>query len=104
MEIFELRYFAAVAELENIHQASERINVSASALSKAISRLEESLQVELFTREGRNIRLTEKGQILFKQSSRFLSLKTKQGQSYQTLKLLLKCDYVGLKYFFLILA
>lgn len=64
MEIFELRYFLAVAKEENIHRASEVAHVSSAALSKTIARLEEELGVNLFHREGRGIRLSEAGKTL----------------------------------------
>ncbi len=74
MEIFEIRYFNAVAECESIHSASLKLNVSSSALSKAISRLEEELGADLFSREGRNIRLTPKGIIFQKRAIEMLNL------------------------------
>ncbi|MGZ3686891.1 MAG: LysR family transcriptional regulator [Bdellovibrionota bacterium] len=64
MEIFELRYFLGVAQTENIHRASETLRVSPASLSKAVSRIEDELSVKLFSREGRNIRLTEHGRYL----------------------------------------
>ena len=63
MEMKELRYFLAVSKTENIHQASVDINVSTSALSKAIARLEEEFSVKLFKRIGRNIFLSDQGRI-----------------------------------------
>lgn len=74
MEIFELRYFAAVAAEQNIHRASERLFVSPAALSKAIARLESELGLKLFAREGRHIRLTEQGQLLQRRASEILHL------------------------------
>lgn len=76
MEMFELRYFAAVAETENIHKAAEKLNVSASALSKAISRLEEEFKVSFFQKNGRNIRLTSEGRKLQSQCSKFFELES----------------------------
>lgn len=64
MEIFELKYFLAAANNENIHKGSEDVNVSPASVSKAISRLETELGVNLFYNEGRNIRLTSQGQAL----------------------------------------
>lgn len=64
MEIFELRYFLAVAEQENVHRASEKLHVSPASLSKAITRLEDELSVKLFSRDGRNIKLTDQGHFL----------------------------------------
>src|SRR3954468_674100 len=64
METFELRYFLDVARYENIHRASERLRISPGSLSKAIGRLQCELSVKLFSREGRNIRLTDHGRLL----------------------------------------
>lgn len=64
MEIFELRYFLEVAKHENIHRASEKLRVSPGSLSKAIARIEDELKAKLFSRDGRNIRLTDQGKFL----------------------------------------
>lgn len=74
MEIFELRYFLAVAKNENVHRASEGINVSPGSLSKAISRLEDELGVSLFYKQGRNIRLTSEGLVLKKRAALIVQL------------------------------
>lgn len=74
MEIFELRYFLEVAKYENIHRASERLRVSPASLSKAIARLETELGTNLFTREGRNIRLTSQGKVLQRKGSEIAQL------------------------------
>lgn len=74
MEIFELRYFLGVANDENIHRASEKLNVSPGSLSKAITRLEDELLVRLFHREGRHIRLTEQGRLLQRRASEIIQL------------------------------
>lgn len=74
METFEMRYFLGVAKTQNIHKASEELHVSPASLSKAIARLEEELGVNLFNREGRNIRLTEQGRILQKRASEIIQL------------------------------
>lgn len=69
-----MRYFLGVARTQNIHQASEDLHVSAGSLSKAITRLENELSVKLFSREGRNIRLTEQGRLLQRRASEIISL------------------------------
>ncbi len=74
MEIFELKYFMAVANLENVNKAAEVIHVSAGSLSKAISRLETELQTPLFFKSGRGIRLTPQGQLLKKRASQILQM------------------------------
>ena len=74
MEMFELRYFNVTAETENILRASERLHVSSSAISKAINRLEDELGVDLFRKEGRNIKLTKEGRILLEKSAQILHM------------------------------
>lgn len=74
MEIFELRYFMAVAQTENVNRAAEQIHVSSGSLSKAIARLEEELQTPLFFKSGRGIRLTPEGRILKKKAAQILQM------------------------------
>ncbi len=74
MEIYELRYFLGVAQDENIHRASERLRVSPASLSKAISRLEGELGVRLFSREGRNIVLSDQGRLLQRRAAEIVRL------------------------------
>lgn len=74
MEIFELKYFLAVAQTENVNRASGQINVSAGSLSKAIQRLEDELQTPLFYKSGRGIRLTPEGVLLKSKATQILQL------------------------------
>ncbi len=74
MELYELKYFLGVARFENIHRASEKLNVSTASLSKAVARLEEELGVNLFLRERRNIKLTDQGRLLQKKASEMIQL------------------------------
>ena len=74
MEIFELKYFMAVAKIENVNKAAEEIHISAGSLSKAIARLETELQTPLFFKSGRGIRLTPQGLLLKKRASLILQM------------------------------
>ena len=58
-----LRYFWAVAHEGNLTRAAEQMNVSQSALSMQIARLEDELGHRLFDRRGRQLLLTEAGRI-----------------------------------------
>jgi LysR family transcriptional activator of nhaA len=58
-----LRYFWAVAHDGNLTRTAERLNVTQSALSVQIRKLEASLGHALFARAGRQLRLTEAGRI-----------------------------------------
>lgn len=74
MEIFELRYFLEVARFENVHRASEKLRVSPGSLSKAIARIEDELKSKLFSREGRNIKLTDQGRLLKVRAAQILQM------------------------------
>jgi LysR family transcriptional activator of nhaA len=58
-----LRYFWAVAHEGSLTRAAERLNVSQSALSVQIQKLEHQMGHPLFDRVGKRLVLTEAGQI-----------------------------------------
>lgn len=58
-----LRYFWAVAHEGNLTRAAEKLNVSQSALSVQIQKLERQLDQSLFERRGKRLHLTEAGHI-----------------------------------------
>lgn len=58
-----LRYFWAVAHEGNLTRTAERLNVSQSALSVQIQKLEGQLGHALFERRGKQLVLTEAGRI-----------------------------------------
>jgi LysR family transcriptional activator of nhaA len=58
-----LRYFWAVAHEGSLTRAAERMNLSQSALSVQIQKLEHQMDHALFDRVGRKLVLTEAGQI-----------------------------------------
>ena len=64
MDIRDIRYFLKVAEYCHLGRAAEELHISQPALSKCISRLEQSYGVQLFDRVGRGIALTESGELL----------------------------------------
>lgn len=61
MNLQQLEYFKVIAETKNFTTSSNLLSVTQPALSKAISKLEDELDVKLFERDGRNIRMTEFG-------------------------------------------
>lgn len=58
-----LRYFWAVAHEGGLTRAAERLNLSQSALSAQIKKLEHQIGHPLFERVGRGLELTEAGRI-----------------------------------------
>ena len=61
MNIRDLRYFVAVAELGHFGKAAEQCFVSQPTLSGQIKKLEEELGVQLFERTNRRVVLTDAG-------------------------------------------
>jgi len=61
MELYQIRYFLAVADTLNFTRASERSFVSQPALTKAIQRLEETIGGRLFDRTKNSVQLTDLG-------------------------------------------
>jgi DNA-binding transcriptional LysR family regulator len=59
-----LRYFLEVARCGSITQASERLFVATSAISRQIAALESILEVPLFERHARGMVLTAAGEVL----------------------------------------
>ena len=61
------RVFYTVANTGNISKAADMLFISQPAISKAISKLEQSLDVILFHRSSRGVTLTMEGELLFTQ-------------------------------------
>lgn len=61
MKFNNLHYFSVLAQEEHYSVAAARLGISQPSLSSAIHNLENELGVKLFEKDGRNIRLTEKG-------------------------------------------
>ena len=61
----QYKIFYEVAKAGNISKAAKELYISQPAISKAISKLEDSLGLSLFTRSSRGVQLTAEGEILF---------------------------------------
>jgi LysR family transcriptional regulator, nitrogen assimilation regulatory protein len=72
MELRSLHYFVRIAELGSITRAAAHLHVAQPALTRHVQRLEEELNVALFTRANRGVRLTEAGQKLLDGATRIL--------------------------------
>ncbi|MBP8925773.1 MAG: HTH-type transcriptional activator IlvY [Pseudomonadales bacterium] len=64
MDIRSLKVFLALAGSLHFGRAATQSNLSASALSRSIRRLEQELGCRLFDRNNREVRLTQQGRVL----------------------------------------
>jgi len=65
LNLYYIFYITAISG--NISNAAKKLYISQPAVSKAISKLEGNLEVTLFTRGSRGVKLTQEGEILFEQ-------------------------------------
>ena len=73
MEIRELRYFLAVARERNLSKAAEVALTTQPNLTRQMQKLEREIGGPLFTR-GRQITLTETGQLLYRRAEEIVEL------------------------------
>lgn len=73
MQLQQLAYFVAVAEVRHFTQAAEILRVAQPSLSKQIRALENELNVSLFRRARGNITLTPAGEALLPLAKRILA-------------------------------
>ena len=61
MEIRQLRYFLDIAQTEHLTQSAQNLFVTQSTLSHGLRQLEQELNVALFDRLGRGLKLSQAG-------------------------------------------
>ena len=72
MELWQLRTFCEIADTLNFTKASERLNLTQSAVSHQIRALEGELKVKLFVRGKRGVKLTDAGRSAVESSRKIL--------------------------------
>jgi len=68
MELRHLRYFVAVAEMENVSRAALKLHVSQPTLSTQIRDLEDELGFMLFERTRKAVNLTYAGRVFLREA------------------------------------
>jgi len=72
MEIRQIQYAIALAELKNFSRAADKLHLAQPSLSQQISKLEKELGVLLFERNPGELRLTYAGQQFIEQGTKIL--------------------------------
>ncbi|MEY9287064.1 DNA-binding transcriptional LysR family regulator [Bradyrhizobium ottawaense] len=65
LQLYQVRYFLALAKTRNFTRAAEQCNVTQPALTKAIQKLEQELGGALIHRERHLTQLTDLGKMIF---------------------------------------
>lgn len=73
MELRHLRYFTAVVQWKGYREASRHLYVAQPSISQAVADLEDELGIKLFTRDGRNAKLTAEGQVFYEEALKTLA-------------------------------
>jgi len=74
LDISALRSFVTVAELGGVTRAAERLNLTQSAVSMQLKRLETAFDQPLMQRHGRGVSLTSEGEQLLSYGRRMVKL------------------------------
>ncbi len=73
MDVRQLEHFVTVADELRFTTAAERLYISQSGLSASVRALEKELGAGLFTRNTRQVELTEDGRALLSETRRTLA-------------------------------
>lgn len=76
MHLSSLELFLVAAENENFSATAEYLNITPAAVSRSIKRLEDRIGFELFSRNTRNVKLTQEGHVYYQKCSEILDMLT----------------------------
>lgn len=82
MNFYEIQAFIVLSQELHFGKAAEKMNLSPSALSRVITRLEDEMNVVLFDRNNRCVVLTEEGKIFLDYANDFIQKKKDLEQKF----------------------
>lgn len=86
MDLNQLRTFVAIADCGGVARAASKVNLSQPAASRQLQVLEAELEVRLFDRVGRRVRLTSEGEDLLRRARRLVADAEALGERARALK------------------
>jgi DNA-binding transcriptional LysR family regulator len=90
MELNQLKVFCEVVKKKSFSKASEAVFISQPTVSLQIRALEQELGTRLLDRQGREVRTTRSGEVLYEYALRILQLADEARQAIEQLKGLIK--------------
>ena len=85
LNLYHLRYFVTLAQLEHYGKTAEKLKITQPGLSHAIASLEEELGVRLFEKEGRNIVLNKYGKMFYDDINKIINMLDASVNSFQNI-------------------
>jgi len=86
MNLREMSYLVAIADLHNFSKAAEQCNVSQPTLSTQIKKMEEWLGVKIFERNNKRVMITEEGKNIVQSAKKIL-------QEVERIKEIAECSH-----------
>lgn len=84
MNVFQMECFLAVAENLNFARAAEQLHVTQPAVTQQIHALEKELNVKLFTRTTRTVKLTEQGKTFVGDARQMVAISERAKKRFET--------------------
>lgn len=95
MNIYQLKYFTALAHTEHYTETARQLHITQPNLSHAIRSLEEELGVPLFEKRGRNVVLTKYGREFLRDARQILQMTEESMKKMQAVQEGKECISLG---------
>ena len=86
MDFYRLKVFLMVADKKSFSRAAEKLRRTQPAITQAIQKLESDFGEKLIDRAGKDVLLTDAGQVVFEYARRFQNLQLELQNSLSELR------------------